>query len=163
MTKGIAVCNAFRELGITATLQTCDVPSGVRDQPIGLKEMQLGAENRAERAMGQRPEADFAVGVESGLVEVTERWFDVPYIVVLTKRGWKSCTVGAYFPVPRWMVERALERGTEIGKIVQELTGGDDKDVQKCLSDGKISRVDIITAALKYALAPIAFSYIYKD
>ena len=54
------------DLDIKASLLSCDVPSGVSDQPISSDETKTGSMNRAKSAMSKANDADIAMGIEVG-------------------------------------------------------------------------------------------------
>lgn len=84
-------------------LEICgvDVPSGVRDQPIGYEETVLGAENRARAALA-RPGAGWGLGLEAGVeFNAYGSWlFNIA--VVLRSDGRRGMARGARSCCRRW-------------------------------------------------------------
>ncbi|HMR73091.1 MAG TPA: DUF84 family protein, partial [Candidatus Saccharibacteria bacterium] len=62
-----------------------DVESGVLDAPLD-EQTYIGAKNRAE-SCNKLDEADYYIGLESGLVERYDQWFEEAWAVVITKEG----------------------------------------------------------------------------
>ena len=56
----------LQEIGLAAELLPAAVPSGVVEQPLTGEATETGAKNRAQGALEQTPEADFALGIEVG-------------------------------------------------------------------------------------------------
>ena len=86
------------------------VESGVPDQPVGLAEIVAGARNRAHAAHAQGP-CDLAVGIEDGLVVLTEIGSEVMNIgaAVLTDGERESVGLSSGFAYPSACVPPALE------------------------------------------------------
>jgi non-canonical (house-cleaning) NTP pyrophosphatase len=82
---------------IPVLFETCDVSSGVREQPVGENETFLGASNRAKSVKSLYPHADMWIGIENGMFRQTDRgesrWVDKGIIVVLSHSATcKTCT-----------------------------------------------------------------------
>ena len=154
---------AVNSVGCETKILFGKTESGVNVQPVGLEEMETGANNRASRARERNAEADFYVGIENGLVQQNGRWYDPTCIVILTSSGESSVAFGAYFPIPTWMAEQAVLKTTEsdIGQIVQALAGGGEKDAMKYLSEDTISREQLLAQAIQCALVPLLRQHRY--
>jgi inosine/xanthosine triphosphatase len=61
-----------------------NVGSDISDQPMSDEESIQGAKNRARKAL-ELTKADFGVGLEGGLQQIGEYWFDSGWIVVVNK------------------------------------------------------------------------------
>ena len=91
-----------------------DVPSGVSDQPWGHAETEMGARQRALRAFLAETRADYAVGIEGGVVKGNYGLRSVAYVAIRRSRdSWESVEHTASFKLPP-RVERLL-RGHEPG------------------------------------------------
>src|SRR5665213_1464250 len=157
---------ALATLGYGAKVLFGKAESGVNMQPVGLDEMEQGARNRAVWALKEHPEAQFYVGIENGLVQQSERWYDPACIVVLISgSNEESVAFGAFFPVPIWIAQKASsdKTNTDIGIIVQGLAGGGEKDAMKYLSEGTVHREELLTEAIECAFAPIRFPNRYQE
>lgn len=63
----------------------------VFEQPIGIEETLRGSERRAQAAKDADPEADFALGIENGILYATNgTWIDLAVICVIAKDGRRS-------------------------------------------------------------------------
>ena len=160
-----AVKHAFDRLGLSIEILPCKAHSGVNMQPIGLKEMEKGAGNRAADAVDTYPEADFHIGIEKGLVNQSGHWFDPTCVVILAPGGELSIAYGAFFPVPGWMAEEAVQHKTDrdIGIIVQRRAGGGEKDAMYYLSEGNIRREELLSQAVICALVPMRYFARYQE
>ena len=101
-----------------------DVPSGVPDQPWGRDETQSGARQRACGALRAETGADYAVGIEGGVVDVFDGLRSVAYVAIRRRDMLPSPTslsvehTASFLLPPR--VER-LVRGQEPGHGKLEL------------------------------------------
>ena len=154
--KLVATAKAFEALGIKDAVCVCvAAESGVGAQPGSTRNMENGARGRIRHALELKPGADYYVAIENGLVYQNDRWFDPACVVVRNAEGRESVAFGAHFPIPTWMVERTLERKSELGVIVQELAGGGEKDPMAYLSQSTISREELLAQAVCCTLAPL--------
>ncbi len=115
-----------------ATLDSCDVDSGVAAQPIGLEMIVSGAKNRALSSF-ETGKYDLAFGIESGI-------FPVPY----TKSGYMdtSCCViydgdnyhigfSSCFEYPKKMIESIMNDGKEISEIAVDMGFAEHRDFRQ--------------------------------
>jgi inosine/xanthosine triphosphatase len=97
-----------------------DVPSGVSDQPWGREETRKGAIQRTHEALLAETGADYAVGIEGGVVDVLDGLRSVAYVAILRGHDFRfSIEHTASFALPP-RVER-LVRGQEPGHDKLEL------------------------------------------
>lgn len=90
-----------------------DVPSGVSDQPMDNAESIRGARNRATRAL-QDAQADYGIGIESGLEQIEGIWFSTGWIAIVDREGREGLSSSLLRPVPLPSMELVLQ-GTELG------------------------------------------------
>ena len=77
-----------------------DVPSGVSDQPWGHAETSRGAFQRANGAMVMHQGADYAVGLEGGVVDDYDVVRSIAYIAIRCRDGRESVEHTASFTLP---------------------------------------------------------------
>ncbi|NTX99629.1 inosine/xanthosine triphosphatase [Deinococcus sp. JMULE3] len=132
------------------------VPSGVRDQPIGVEETRRGAVNRA-RSAARLPGATWGVGLEGGVrVEGGQGWL---FGVVAATRadGTLYTSRTAELPLPPLVLPRVLG-GQELGPVMDGLLGT--RDLKRgvgtvgALTGGLVTRPGVWAQALALALAP---------
>ncbi len=92
------------------------VPSGISDQPMSDQESIIGARNRARNAL-VAGEADYGVGLEGGLQQIEEQWFDCGWVAVLDRNGYKGLGSTARLAIPSRMM-RLIQQGMELGEAV---------------------------------------------
>lgn len=68
------------------TVLGIDVKSGVSDQPMSDDESIRGARTRAQAALTTL-QADFGVGLEGGLQQIGDQWFDCGWVAVIDTQG----------------------------------------------------------------------------
>jgi inosine/xanthosine triphosphatase len=98
-----------------------DVASGVSDQPMTDVESIKGATNRAQRALDAL-QADYGVGLEGGIQQIGDEYFDCGWIVVLDKQGKKGIGSSIRMIVPPKMI-RLIKEGEELGTVVDMVFG----------------------------------------
>ncbi len=95
------------------------VPSGVSNQPMSDLESITGARNRANNALAAG-EAGYGVGLEGGLQQIGEQWFDCGWVVVRDRAGREGCGSTARLVIPLRML-RLIQQGMEVGEAVDEI------------------------------------------
>lgn len=81
-----ALKDALYKLDIDSEIIALKTNSGVSDQPFGYKEINEGARNRAREVL-ENTTSDIAVGIESGLINIEDDYYDIACICVVTKGG----------------------------------------------------------------------------
>ena len=92
-----------------------EVPSGVPDQPMSDEESIFGATNRAKRAIEQTG-ADFGVGLEGGLQQIGDKWFDCGWIVIIDSKNRVGTGSSARIETPPKTMEH-IHKGMELGLV----------------------------------------------
>ena len=131
--------------------------SGVGDEPVSEETLE-GARNRAlntkKYAEENKIEADFYLGIESGIINLYDHWYIANAAVVIDKDGYESIGYGPVFPVPDKFVEEVIE--TDFGKVMTRLF--DKEDLGKGvggvdgLTNHSVSRIHITRDAFIMAL-----------
>lgn len=96
-----------------------DIPSGVSNQPMSDTESIKGATNRAKGAL-EKSKADFGVGIEGGLTQIENMWFDTAWVVIFDKNGKRGIGSTINMPTPKSFI-KLVEKGMEIGHIDDEV------------------------------------------
>ncbi len=98
----------FEFIGVSA-------PSGVSDQPMSEVETLNGAINRAENVSKLENKADFWVGIEGGLEEISTEMESFAWVVVKSKSGkFGKGRTGSFFLPDK--VTRLIKQGKELGE-----------------------------------------------
>jgi len=135
-----------------------EVHSGVSSQPMTPEESIAGAKGRAAAALAAEPDADFGVGQEGGVECVGgDTWFECGWIVVRHRSGKIGVGSSARFQVAPVVMDE-LKKGTELGLIVDRLTGQSDvrssQGMMGIITLGHLPRPDSYAHGIIYALAP---------
>ncbi len=152
--KTDAVEAACHALGLTVTITTTPVDSGISAQPVGRAETERGARNRARGAQAHAP-GSFAIGIENGIRETANGYEDWAVIAVVCPDGTEVLTDGPALPLPTESVEEARARGfatATVGQILAEHFGSNPNDPHSFLTHGSTSRLSLLTEAAKTAL-----------
>lgn len=119
-----AVKKAFSHYFSNVKVEGFKVDSKVSDQPIS-EETFDGAENRALALTlinrERKEDADFFVGLESGIINLHLKWFTFGVVCVIDKLGRESFGTSMMFELPKFIVKQLLER-VELGKVMDSIT-----------------------------------------
>ena len=143
------------------------VDSGVSAQPIN-EEVFTGAKNRAEHAKRindeQHLNANFFVGIEGGILQMYNRWFQFTVIYILDSQHRNSFSTTGLYELPNWIVEKLLA-GIELSDIIDELAKDTNtKEKQSAsgfLTNGEVDRLQNYTQAITFALIPFLQDNLY--
>lgn len=91
------------------------VKTSVPDQPMSDQEAIKGAKARARKAMVAL-QADFAVGLEGGLQQIGQDWFDCGWAVVMDKNGKVGIGSSVRCHAPDSMM-KLVKKGMELGLV----------------------------------------------
>jgi inosine/xanthosine triphosphatase len=119
-----ATRNVLEKIYSSVEVTGVDVDSGVKDQPIGLKETVKGAVNRARNAYNIN--RDLSVGIESGLLETPNTitgFLDLQWCCIFDGER-ETLGVSAGFEYPPEVIEEVL-KGKEVGHVMDRVTGVD--------------------------------------
>ncbi len=158
-----AVCDVLhRYFGVMpCQVNQMRVESGVNAQPIGSKEVFLGAKNRAMNAFHA---CDLSVGVESGLIDfgfMKDKYLNACVCTVYDGERF-SYGVSQAFSLPPEVLERVLkgEGNVEIDEALMKtgLSGnpniGEDVGLVGLLTKSRVVREDLVREAVTMAVIP---------
>lgn len=91
-----------------------EVESGVSSQPMSDEETIQGARARATKALGVLG-SDFGVGLEGGLHQIGDQWFDTGWMVIVDKTGKEGIGSTVRAHTPQKMME-LVHKGIELGE-----------------------------------------------
>ena len=153
-----AITAACRALGLGGEVVGLSVPSGINEQPYGLDETRQGASARARKARTASPGADGWFGIESGIVSAGLAYFDITFVVLrLDDQVFEAIAAGPQLDPSD--VQAAIERGfatTTVGSVMAKRTGSDATDPTAHITNGRVTRADLIQQAALIVLAQCA-------
>lgn len=126
----------------------------VNEQPFGIEEIALGAENRMIGAEKKHPNA-IIVSIENG---VNRQMQDLAVIRVRGPHSGDVIALSDRVAMPPEVVAAAAERNfrhVTAGQVLAEQTGSRSDDPHAHLSGGKTTRLDLLVPPLVRALKPI--------
>ncbi len=144
------------------------ISSDVSDEPVN-DEIYIGASNRVNNlvkyAEENNIEADFFIGVESGITNKLGKWCIIPIAVIKDKNGFESFGTGSAFPVPDKYVEEIIK--TDLGKVMDKIFKGNGLKNEKGgiahLTNDVITRYDLTREAFIMALTQFINGEIWRD
>ena len=134
-----------------------DVDSGVHEQPLGFGITWMGALNRAKAAAKRWPKADYSIGLESGLLPLGERHFDVQLCALLAGAERRpTCGMSMGFSLPKKVEKMVVgpkgEIRSSLGDAIDSLSGqrhiGRKKGALFYLSQGLLERSEMTEQAV---------------
>lgn len=147
-----AVREAFKEFFKDIELDS--IEAGPFAQPFD-EQIVEGARARAKDGMKQG--ADFAVGLEGGIIDV----YGVPYVTaycsILDKAGHEHGAWSHFLELPQDIVRAVKSEGKELGHVLDRLHNRENIKQQEgavgIITKGRISRKDSLKEAVILALA----------
>ena len=143
------------------------VDSDVSAQPFN-EDTFTGAKNRAEQVKRINDEqslnANFFVGIEGGVLQLHNRWFQFTVIYILDSQHRDSFSTSGLYELPDWIVEKLLA-GSELRQIIEELAQDSNiKEKQSAsgfFTNGAVDRLQNYTQAITFALIPFLQDSLY--
>jgi inosine/xanthosine triphosphatase len=129
-----------------AEIIACRVDSGITDQPADLEATLKGARNRARNAFEKYPEANLAVGMESGLHDDGQGYFLVTCVCIVDKDGFEYLGEGATIPLPKEVSDK-VKAGGWFGGLIREYARVNKIDTN--LISRKVPFIQAIQAAFR--------------
>lgn len=145
--------NYFKEFEISGI----PVSSNVGDEPVN-NEIYEGARNRVNNLMSYAEEnnieAEYFLGVESGITNLLGKWIIISIAVIKDKNGYESWGTSPAFPVPDKYVDEIIS--TDLGKVMDKIFQKNDLRSNKggisFLTNDVIGRIDQTREAFIMAL-----------
>jgi inosine/xanthosine triphosphatase len=139
-----------------------EVDSGVNPTPFSVEECILGGRNRIKKCQQQIPDADYYIGIESGVLKTTKFIFLTPWAIIF-KRSTNEESIGSGALVPlKTKFFSKLSPGVEISETMHyEMFNQKLVEQKKVLgvggliTKGLIKRHDQVCLALRVALSTI--------
>ncbi|WP_206830456.1 DUF84 family protein [Alicyclobacillus fructus] len=155
--KRLAVERALSAFGISYDIESVEVPSGVRAQPLSDLETRQGAIERARRAR-LHTGAHLGIGLEGGVEETEHGMLLVNWAAVTHGDGEIAIGGGLRMMLPDEIAE-GIRAGRELGDVMDAWAGrtglrhGD--GAIGVLTGGRITRADMFRDALICALSAV--------
>lgn len=160
--KVAGVQRAFSRYFPHVEVHPIDSSSVARLQPLGLEQMVEGAIARAKFALAKGG-GDYGVGVEAGIFQVGEVYFDHQQAAIVAPSGKVSLGHSADYMLPKDAVERLLKEGKELERFAEAISGvneiGDKGGLVHYLTKGMMTRADLTEQCVLTALGP----WLHKD
>lgn len=102
------------------SIESCNAPSGVSNQPMTDEETKIGAVNRAITS-AKTPGASAGIGLEGGVMRIGERLYICNWGALATEDGKVYTAGGARIPLPV-SIEDMLTEGIELGDVIDKWT-----------------------------------------
>lgn len=133
------------------------VQSNVSEEPVN-NEIYEGARNRVNNlikyAIENKIDAEYFLGIESGITNLLGKWVIINIAVIKDKDGYESWGTSPAFPVPDKYVDEIMK--TDLGKVMDNIFNQNDlrsgKGGISFLTNGVISRIDLTSEAFVMAL-----------
>jgi inosine/xanthosine triphosphatase len=138
------------------TVKGVHCSSQVSAQPLDTQETLQGAINRAKQAQ-ILVNAEFGIGIESGLECIQDRWFECGWICVQDRQGNVGFGSSNRYEIREALMER-IRQGKELSTAIEELTGLEHVKttlgMSGVITHGIVNRDDSYRDALLFAFSP---------
>lgn len=159
---------AFEKYFNNFTIEGFPVSSNVSEEPVN-DEIYQGARNRVNNLMAYAKEnnieAEYFLGIESGITNSLGKWIIVNVAVIKDKNGYESWGTSPAFPVPDKYVQEIIE--TDLGKVMDKIFKQHDlrsgKGGISFLTKDELDRIDLTKTAFIMALTQFINNDIWKD
>lgn len=144
-------------------IRAIPIASGVTSQPMSDWESIIGARNRAKGALTEG-EATYGVGLEGGLQQIGEWWFDSGWVVVLNRNGQEGIGSTAKLAVPPQMITmvfQGMEVGEAVDAIFQQQNSKQSYGHFGLLTNNAITRTTAYTDGVLTALARFVHPHLF--
>lgn len=139
------------------------VPSNVSDQPFGNNETYRGAKNRADNAFSAVKDADFCVGIESGIGHVENEMEAFAWVFIKSGGKYGKARAGTFF-LPKQVVG-LIKKGKELGEaddiVFKRSNSKQENGAVGILTGNVIDRTKYYTEAIILALIPFKNADLY--
>ena len=99
------------------------VSSGVTDQPKIARECINGATNRAKNTFKKFPNADYCVGIEGGIEQINNIYFQSGWVVVINNKNEIGYGTSARAQLSNKIMKPILNDGKELSDVMDNITG----------------------------------------
>lgn len=159
---------AFERYFENFDIEGIPVSSNVSDEPVN-DEIYIGAKNRVDNLIkyskDNNIDADYFLGIESGITNLLGKWVIINIAVIKDKNGYESWGTSPAFPVPDKYVKEIID--SDLGKVMDKIFN--QTEIRKgkggigFLTHDKISRFDLTRGAFTMALTQFINNDIWKD
>ena len=112
------VCPEFENFQVIG----CGVSTTVSKQPMSDQESLDGATQRALGALLLNSDADYGIGIESGLQDIGSLWFESGWVVCVSKAGQKGIASSDRYEIRPHIVE-LIRSGLELSDAIEQVLG----------------------------------------
>ena len=159
---------AFERYFENFEIEGIPVSSGVGDEPKN-DEIYKGAKNRVDNLISYSKanniDADYFIGIESGITNLLGKWVIVNIAVIKDKNGYESWGHSPAFPVPDKYVQEIID--TDLGQVMDKIFSEHELAKGKggigFLTHDKVTRFDLTRGAFTMALTQFVNGDIWKD
>lgn len=157
LVKHAGIKRAFARLGLQVDIIGFAVESGVAAQPLSIQATHAGAQHRHETLRNLVGlDAEYLVTNESGVVKPfpSANWKGCEVVIVQRQRDGR-CMTGIDLGVeyPQALIDKIPNEYPDLGVLLQVEYGFTEKDPPSYLTNGKLSRTDLIEQAVVKVLA----------
>lgn len=144
-----AVSFGFRKIGKAFDVLGCKTKSGVAEQPMSIEETLKGAKGRMKdlkKKAGKR-KYEYLASIESGITKIftDHNYFGISICIIENSKGVGKVSITTEMEIPKSMTDLINNPYPDLGILMQEKYGAENKDPYNYLSNGKVSRLELIT------------------
>ncbi len=159
---------AFEKYYDKIDIEGIPVSSNVSEEPVN-NEIYLGTRNRVNNLIKYANEnnidAEYFLGIESGITNLLGKWVIINIAVIKDKKGYESIGTSSGFPVPDKYVEEIIN--TDLGKVMDKIFNEEElrkgKGGISFLTHDIINRIDLTREAFIMAFTQFLNNDIWHD
>lgn len=153
--KQSAVSRAMRRIGMPVRVEGQKFPSGVSEQPMTMAETYEGAINRHQALQQSSLSADYYCTIESGFDPIHPNHNPFGCSVIVFQEAGKDIEVGVEVDLefPKAVFDEVPSKYADVGVLIQQKYNSVHKDAYPFLTDGKLTRREILENAVFNLLA----------
>jgi non-canonical (house-cleaning) NTP pyrophosphatase len=152
---------ALRKVGLQANIKGIAVESNISDQPLGYAETETGAINRLKNLRTKVAKENYAylVSIESGVIELEGKPFDITVCIAEDKNGNTETTISPGWSVPTDIYEKVKNEDEEMGPLYMRMFNLPGKNPIEHETGKKVGREELIEQATAISLAKLLKKY----
>ena len=150
---------ALREFNYRCNVVGLKTTSGISEQPFSIEETYTGAENRLNDLKRQvkGEKYKFLVSIESGnaVLHPKHNTWGFSVCIIEDSNGKRAITIGTDLEIPKEMTDLVPSKYPDLGILVQQKYGLENKDPFTYITNGKLTREKLLINSVSNTLASL--------
>jgi inosine/xanthosine triphosphatase len=160
-----AVTDVVKKYWPGAKCMSYKVSTGVSNQPKTDTETKTGAVKRAKKALEINKDANYGVGLESGIEFRKDGLWTFGWVAIIGRDNAMGLAKTIQFRLPDKLgelIKSGLEQGQADAILFKRVDSGEKGGTVGLLTKGKVKRVEVFSQAIVFALVPFLNKELYS-